>query len=55
MAKKKGAVENISLRCEVCKNRNYSVSKNKKNNPDKLELNKYCPFDRKHTKHKEVK
>jgi large subunit ribosomal protein L33 len=29
--------------------------KNKKNTPDKLELNKYCPFCRKHTLHSETK
>ena len=26
-----------------------------KNTPDKLELNKYCPFCRKHTPHTETK
>ena len=29
--------------------------KNKKNTPEKLELNKYCKFCRKTTKHKETK
>ena len=29
--------------------------KNKKNTPDKLELNKYCPFCKKHTVHTETK
>ena len=29
--------------------------KNKKNDPDRLELSKYCPFCRKHTPHKETK
>jgi large subunit ribosomal protein L33 len=29
--------------------------KNKKNTPDKLELNKYCPFCKKHTPHTETK
>ncbi|MBR3639892.1 MAG: 50S ribosomal protein L33, partial [Clostridia bacterium] len=28
---------------------------NKKNDPDRLELNKYCRFCRKHTLHKETK
>ena len=55
MAKKKSIVEIITLQCEVCKNRNYSVKKNKKTNPDRLEIKKYCRFCRKHTKHKEVK
>jgi len=55
MAKKKSIVENVILECETCKNRNYSMRKNKKSNPDRLELSKYCRFDRKHTKHKEIK
>ena len=43
----------ITLRCNECKQRNYNTMKNKKN--DKLELNKYCPFCRKHTVHTETK
>ena len=45
----------ITLRCNECKQRNYNTMKNKKNTPDKLELNKYCPFCRKHTLHTETK
>jgi len=45
----------ITLRCNECKQRNYNTIKNKKNTPDKLELNKYCPFCRKHTVHTETK
>ena len=55
MAKKKGAVEIITLRCETCRRQNYTTKKNKKNTTEKLELSKYCRFDRKHTPHKEVK
>ena len=33
----------------------YTTDKNKKNTPDKLELNKYCPFCKKHTVHTETK
>jgi large subunit ribosomal protein L33 len=29
--------------------------KNKKNDPDRLEMNKYCRFCKKHTAHKETK
>jgi large subunit ribosomal protein L33 len=29
--------------------------KNKKNDPDRLEMSKYCPFCKKHTVHKESK
>jgi large subunit ribosomal protein L33 len=45
----------ITLACTVCKNRNYTTTKNKKNTPGKLELKKYCRFDRTHTIHKETK
>jgi len=55
MAKKKAVVENVVLQCGDCKQRNYTVRKNKKKNPDRLELKKYCPFERKHTAHKEIK
>ena len=33
----------------------YITTKNKKNTPDRLEMNKYCPFCRKHTVHSETK
>lgn len=45
----------IAMACTVCKERNYSTMKNKKNDPDRLERNKYCCTCRKHTPHKEVK
>lgn len=46
---------NITLECTSCKERNYLTSKNKRNNPDRLEKMKYCPRERKVTLHKEVK
>lgn len=45
----------ITLACSECKQRNYDTKKNKKNDPDRLEMNKYCRFCRKHTLHKETK
>ena len=39
----------ITLACSECKQRNYDTTKNKKNDPDRLEMNKYCKFCRKHT------
>lgn len=45
----------ITLACTECKQRNYNTKKNKKNDPDRLEMNKYCKFCRKHTLHKETK
>ena len=45
----------ITMVCGECKQRNYDTVKNKKNDPDRLELKKYCRFCRKHTLHKESK
>jgi len=45
----------ITLACTECKQRNYDTMKEKKNTPDRLELNKYCRFCKKHTLHKETK
>jgi large subunit ribosomal protein L33 len=47
--------EIITLACEGCKRRNYTTTKNKKTNTDRLELKKYCRFCRKHTPHKEIR
>lgn len=47
--------EQITLVCTSCKRKNYSTTKNRKNDPDRIELKKYCPFERKHTIHKEGK
>jgi len=45
----------ISLACTQCKRRNYSSNKNKKNNPDRIEMKKYCKFCGNQTLHKETK
>ena len=41
----------ITLRCNECKQRNYNTMKNKKNDPDRIELKKYCRFCKKQTVH----
>ena len=41
---KAGSRIKITLRCSECKQRNYNTMKNKKNSPEKLEMNKYCPL-----------
>lgn len=46
---------NIVLACTECKQRNYNTQKSKKNTPDRVELNKYCRFCRKHTAHRETR
>lgn len=45
----------ITLACTECKQRNYNTKKNKQNDPDRLEMKKYCRFCRKHTLHRESK
>ncbi|MFH1995555.1 MAG: 50S ribosomal protein L33 [Candidatus Omnitrophota bacterium] len=45
----------IAFECAQCKRKNYSMTKNKKQNPEKLLLSKFCKFCRKHTDHKELK
>ncbi len=45
----------ITLACTECKRRNYSTKKNKRNDPDRVELKKYCPWCRSHTLHRETR
>ena len=45
----------IQLACTECKRRTYATEKNKKNDPNRLELKKYCPNERRHTIHREAK
>ena len=45
----------ITLACTECKNRNYVSKKNKKNDPDRIEMMKHCRHCNKHTLHKETK
>ncbi|MFC2082920.1 50S ribosomal protein L33 [Candidatus Bipolaricaulota bacterium] len=54
MAKKGESVVHVTLACSECSRRNYHTQRNKNNTRNKLELNKYCKWDRKHTLHKEV-
>lgn len=41
------------MRCTECNEENYLTSKNKKNNPDRLEKMKFCPRCNKQTLHRE--
>ena len=38
----------ITLECTDCKRRNYITMKSKINDRERLEMKKYCSFDRKH-------
>ena len=45
----------ITLQGAECKRRNYTTVKNKKNDPDRLELKKYCRWCRCHRSHRETR
>ncbi len=45
----------VTLACTVCKERNYTTQKNRRNDSGRIEFNKFCPRCRKHTLHKEQK
>jgi large subunit ribosomal protein L33 len=55
MASKKGIRPVITLACTVCKERNYTTEKNRRNDPGRIELRKFCPRCREHTMHRETK
>ena len=42
----------ITLACTECKQRNYNMTKEKKNHPDRMETKKYCRFCKRHTLHR---
>jgi large subunit ribosomal protein L33 len=54
MAKNEKRVK-VTLACETCKRRNYITTKNKQNDRERIEMRKYCRFDRSHTLHKETR
>jgi large subunit ribosomal protein L33 len=45
----------ITLECQECRERNYTTTKNKRANAEKLELSKFCKRCRQHRRHKETK
>jgi len=45
----------VTLECTQCKRRNYITVKNKNNDRDRIEMRKYCRFERSHTLHKETR
>ena len=57
MAKgKRGEVRTlINLACTDCRERTYYTQKNRRNDPNRLELRKYCPRCRSHKPHREVR
>jgi large subunit ribosomal protein L33 len=45
----------ITLACNECRERTYHTEKNRRNDPDRMELRKYCPRCRLHTEHRETR
>jgi large subunit ribosomal protein L33 len=56
MAKKAKADRlTITLECTVCRERNHTTEKNRRNDPSRLELKKFCPRCRAHQPHRETR
>ena len=64
MAKNKGTRILVTLECTECRSNlnkrstgvsRYHTQKNRRNNPERLELKKYCPNCNHTTLHKEIK
>ena len=56
MAKKSSQVRpKITRACTECKERNYISMKNRRNDPDRLDLKKYCSRCNAHTLHRETR
>ena len=55
MAAKSDVRPKITLACQECKHRNYITKKNRRNDPDRLEMKKHCPTCNSHTVHKETR
>ncbi|MGZ5389170.1 MAG: 50S ribosomal protein L33 [Aeromicrobium sp.] len=45
----------ITLACTECKERNYITTKNRRNDPDRLDIKKYCPRCKTHQTHRETR
>jgi large subunit ribosomal protein L33 len=45
----------VTLACEDCKRRNYQTDKNRRNDPERIELRKFCRWCGRHTAHKETR
>ncbi|HTE83771.1 MAG TPA: 50S ribosomal protein L33 [Dehalococcoidia bacterium] len=45
----------IHLACTECRERTYTTTKNRRNDPERLELRKFCPRCRRHQVHRETR
>ena len=55
MSGKRGVRPVVTLACNECKERNYTTEKNRRNDPARIELKKFCSRCRTHTLHRETK
>lgn len=55
MAKATDIRPKITLACVECRERNYITSKNRRNDPDRIQLKKFCIRCRRHTDHRETR
>jgi len=54
VAKKEDRVV-VEMACTDCRERNHVTTKNRRNDPDRMELRKFCPRCRGHRLHREVR
>jgi len=45
----------VTMGCAECRERSYNTSKSRRNDPQRIELKKFCPRCRTHTVHREVR
>ena len=49
MSKKSAVRTIVDMNCTECKAYTYNTEKNRRNTPDRVELKKFCPVERKVT------
>jgi len=45
----------VTMECTECRERNYTTEKSRRNDPQRIELKKFCRRCGKHTLHRETK
>jgi large subunit ribosomal protein L33 len=55
MAKSGEKRVSVTLECTSCKRRNYITTKTKVNDRERIEMKKYCRWERQHIVHKETR
>ena len=55
MARRTEARNVVTMGCVDCRERTYTSSKNRRSDPQRLELKKFCPRCRSHKLHREVR